>query len=296
MEKQFWVFSFIILGFFTTVLSQSVPLANNISKVAKVSKGHENGVTGLRHEKAKNSDEDSDETSGRVSTSQHDANKFVDELLEKFRARIVSKGFDRLSLPSESREFNKKIYKVRVHGEGRLYNGTLTGLDTVHRVHDAELNDLSNGSLRLDFDVQFDDLKIFYKLKLRFLDRVAQENLTGDLSQVTVHLRLLVNPNGHVTLDQFEITDSGEVGIRTRGVGPFNYVITALADVIGNGAKLLVLQSLEGRIKTLLSVVINESMYPTQALLAIADMRESIYQRFIRMTKVSRGFFGNKDE
>lgn len=94
-----------------------------------------------------------DETDKNVeAATQRSMNSFVDFLLTSFALMVNGMHLQPLKFNDSGREFEKKVFGFRIHGEATLYNTTLTdGLQTIYRVDNASLSKNSNVSFLKHF-------------------------------------------------------------------------------------------------------------------------------------------------
>jgi len=178
------------------------------------------------------------------------ANRFVDFALGTVGKAVRNKGDHGISLPDRKRQVSKKILGIRFRAFANFYNGTINGLQSVHRIGDALLIDgVDDGSLSLAFDVTLEDVEVKYGFKVTLMDVGPGGQVTGKLKSIKIHLKIKMGQDGGLSVDDFDVKDTGLFTVHTSGLGPLNFVFSGISVVIGNLSKRLLLESLESKLK-----------------------------------------------
>jgi len=237
-----------------------------------------------RHSRNHLSKDSSEDFSGEdqpasVSNLKKDANKFADETVKKLHAKISENGLNEVALPTETREFRKKFYGITYHGKAVLDQGYMRGFQNIRRIGDATLHGHANGTQSVSFETEFTDMEVGYTLQIAFMmQKIPQQQVKGYLNSVTAQIEALVDKNGKLLLTRFDITDAGHFKFQTTGLGSFNFLLDRVVDTIGNLTKRVILESMEGKIRLLLNAILNDSVYPVNAL--FSSVQSELYSKF----------------
>jgi hypothetical protein len=187
---------------------------------------------------------------------QGNANEYLDALLENVREYLVTNGFDNYTLPDRVEGFSEEWIGITWHGEAKLFDGWLTGLQTIHRAGDAALSvDGETGTISLEGLIEFFDFAAGYNMYVGFMDLGIDARAEVKISSVQIELkvRLIVTDPTDVKgfiveIDELNITNPGLVTVEFHGLGPLNFLLDALGFLVGNIFGGLIFNAVEGPI------------------------------------------------
>ncbi|KAG0424487.1 hypothetical protein HPB47_028302 [Ixodes persulcatus] len=156
---------------------------------------------------------------------------------------------DSVSRSEELDPFERKIL-FRFHGEARIYNGTITGLSTMHRAGDSHLK-MDESNLEVLADVGVGALDVNCKAHVKFMGRgptvtspcisPTRGSCWRPSSKRTLHscpmsmrqdsrARPAARPwrpqDGEMTLKQFKLQELDGFKLKMTGLGPLTYLFT----------------------------------------------------------------------
>jgi len=182
------------------------------------------------------------------------ANEFVDHMLATARPSIAAK--DPLTLPDARKGFEKKVLGIRVHGEAKIYDGFLAGIQTIHRTGDAEMTQSEDMTkLIISAHMGMSNLHGHYRMHAKFMNLGPSGECSIKVSLISVELRVNVDMSTgkpKAVLEHFDITHIGKVELHFDGLGPLDWIINPLGGWIINLVKHKIADAVEGPLKKLI--------------------------------------------
>merc|ERR1719495_2716120 len=153
---------------------------------------------------------------------------------------------DPLKLPDATQGFEKKILGIRVHGEAKIYDGFLHGIQTIHRTGDAEMTQSADMS----------KLNGHYRMHAKFMNLGPSGEVSVQVSLVSVEIHVSVDLSTgkpKTTLEYFDIDYVGNIGINFDGLGPLDWIINPLGGWIINLVKDKIVDAVEGPLRKIIA-------------------------------------------
>lgn len=190
---------------------------------------------------------------------QGNANDYMDEVMALVRQEIVNQGLDRIELPSGNFGFWWDLWPYgNVHGGVDLYDGFMTGMQTIARVGDATLS--NDGSI-----VYFESLcgithaALGYAIDITFMDIGPHATMTGSLPYAHFYFKARIDLlSAQVVVENFDIKDVGRITTEITGLGIFDWLAEQIANFAINLVKPFIKEIIEGPITDIMNTVIQQ--------------------------------------
>jgi len=166
-------------------------------------------------------------------------NDFLDDIASQAQNALSNSDLDPLKLPDGTESFSKKVWLVRFYGDAKYYNGQLYGLSSIHRDGGDNHVTLSSSAATLDGNLGFQNLIASYSASASFMGVRIAAHASVTITNSNIHIRASqnlrnFNPEGHLILDSFEITDLGEMDVSLSALGPLDWILEQLSGTILN--------------------------------------------------------------
>ncbi|XP_003742551.1 uncharacterized protein LOC100905044 [Galendromus occidentalis] len=152
-------------------------------------------------------------------------NEFFDELLDELRdaddIRVMT--LDDLTIG-----FSRKVALLTVHGEAKLYDGTVTGLDTAERIDDAQIITRKDGSVVIRCTLGMGVIIFNYKGTVSFMGLGPSISMLTHTGYVTVKAEVQRAANGTVKVTEFNVRDFEKLKVKFTGLGPLTWATSLL--------------------------------------------------------------------
>merc|ERR1712228_96530 len=181
------------------------------------------------------------------------ANAFLDHMISQARPTLSEK--DPLILPEARKGFEKMVLGIRVHGEAKIYDGFLAGIQTIHRTGDAEMTQPDMTKLLISAHMGMSNLHGHYRMHAKFMNLGPSGEISVKVSMVSCELRVSVDMSSgkpKATLEHFDINYIGKVEIHFDGLGPLDWLINPLGGWIINLVKHKIADAVEGPLKKII--------------------------------------------
>uniref|UniRef100_A0A131XV06 Putative secreted protein n=1 Tax=Ixodes ricinus TaxID=34613 RepID=A0A131XV06_IXORI len=162
-----------------------------------------------------------DLSEGELGTYMKQTNDIFDQILDSVSR---SEELDPFQLPEMVSSFERKIL-FRFHGESRIYNGTVTGLSTMHRAGDSHLR-MDESKLEVLADVGVGALDVNCKAHVKFMGRGPTVNIAVHIAYARILLEAFQPQDGEMTLKQFKLQELDGFKLKMTGLGPLTYLFT----------------------------------------------------------------------
>ncbi|ODM92693.1 Sphingomyelin phosphodiesterase [Orchesella cincta] len=219
-----------------------------------------------------------------------DASNYMDQVLANLRDQLHINGFNSVALPDQEVGFKQTIGGVEWHGEAKLYNGSLKNMDTIHRTGAADITILPDGDIVIAADAGVNYGELDYDMSVEFMDLGPHVAVKGKLSKVRVLIQLRVTSSLNVTMEKFDIKDTGLLTVDIKGLGAIlNFLVEIIAVFLGNLIKGIVAWLLEGVIKDLINDIISGILFPPSAFAAITSVlleKNADFQKFLGVVRL----------
>ncbi|CAL8091477.1 unnamed protein product [Orchesella dallaii] len=199
-----------------------------------------------------------------------DASNYMDQVLANLREQLQFFGFNSVALPDQEVGFNRTIGGIVWHGEASLYNGSLKNMDTIHRTGAAEITIEGNGDILIAAEAGVNYGQLDYDMSVKFMDLGPHVVVAGKLSKVRVLIQLRIPSTLNVTMEKFDIKDTGFLTVDIKGLGAIlNFLVEIITVFLGNLIKGIVAWILEGVIKDIINDIISQILFPPTLFSAI---------------------------
>jgi len=181
------------------------------------------------------------------------ANGFIDHMISEARPTLANK--DPLILPEARKGFEKIVLGARIHGEAKIYDGFLAGIQTIHRTGDAEMTQPDATHLVISAHMGMSNLHGHYRMHAKFMNIGPSGEISVKVTMVSCELRVSVDMSSgkpKATLEHFDINYIGKVEIHFDGLGPLDWLINPLGGWIINLVKHKIADAVEGPLKKLI--------------------------------------------
>jgi len=186
-------------------------------------------------------------------------NYFIDSVLANAQILILENGYDPVNLPNATTGFNDTILGVTWHGEAALYDGWMHGMATLYRSGDVEFIMTDSIISGISGSFGLGALEGHYKCLAKFQD-------LGPIADV-----VLSNEGGEITFDaslnhqtcRFEMTDFDlhhitNFHVDIHGLGPLNWILEIVVDLVINTVKTFLKFLIEGPIRNIVNAIFEQ--------------------------------------
>ncbi|XP_045612996.1 uncharacterized protein [Procambarus clarkii] len=182
------------------------------------------------------------------------ANEFMDLVMSTVDALMVSDGMDPVELPKTSLNFGL--------GTAELYDGLVSGMSTLHRDGSATLDKVADW-IFLYANVAVENLQVTYTADVTVVSQVTGVKVTATVTRAAVYLVAREDIYTHTAdIDQFIITEFGEIDVKIEGLGILDYVLGPLTEAVANLVHENIANILETQVKGYIQDVLNETPWP----------------------------------
>lgn len=199
------------------------------------------------------------------------SDQYIDKVLENLKAVIVQEGLDPAPLPPGEVKFSETILGITFHGSATVYDGFFGGLSTILRNGDTSFSfDPTSNNLKLTAHVGLEDATAGYKARAEFMDIGIGASADARIRGVDVYFEadMCVNEGCSLQLTKFDITDLGDIEVHFDGLGPLDWILDLVVDLVGGLIKDWLADILEGPIKDLLQGILDEMVPDIPKMLA----------------------------
>lgn len=161
-----------------------------------------------------------------------------DDLLSGMAVRFRTDGIDPLVLPDLEESFSKRVSFLNVHGQARVYNGTLHGLSTISRTGDVIVS-YQNDSLVLEARLGFANLTAHFGWNAHFMGIGPLGQMTVSLTRTSAYCRLVheLKRGGRPILSALSLEEIGQVWTDIQGLGTLDFLLEIVANLVVNSLK-----------------------------------------------------------
>ncbi len=167
----------------------------------------------------------------------------------------MENNLDPASLPDDSVGFSMDVGFITVHGEAKIYNGYFAGLSTIERSGDTSLNtDPAANKVTLTAKLALPECKAGYDARAEIIDIGVSASADIKVTQTKVSLaaEMELAPGATLKLTQFDITDIGHIDVHFSGLGPLDFILDSLVNLVANIIKGEIAGWISGPLKDLL--------------------------------------------
>jgi len=183
------------------------------------------------------------------------ANEFLDHMISMARPSLAEK--DPISLPDASKGFEKGVLGVTVHGEVKIYDGFLAGIQTIHRTGDAEMEQSPDMTkLKISAHMGVSNMHGHYRMHAKFMNIGPSAEVSLKVSMVSCELKVNVDMSSgkpKAELEHLDISYIGDIDLYFDGLGPLDWLINPLGGWIINLIKHKIADAVEGPLKQIIS-------------------------------------------
>jgi len=192
------------------------------------------------------------------------ANEFLDHMIAQARPALAEK--DPLTLPDATKGFEKTILGVRIHGEAKIFDGFLNGIQTIHRTGDAEMTQSTDMTkLKITAKLGMSNLHGHYRMHAKFMNIGPSAEVSVKVSLVSVEIHVSVDMSAgkpKTSLEYFDINYIGNIDLHFDGLGPLDWLINPLGGWIINLVKNKIADAVEGPLRKIIADKIQGVEFP----------------------------------
>jgi len=183
------------------------------------------------------------------------ANEFLDHVMDQARPKLAE--MDPLNLPEAVAGFEKYILGIKVHGEAKVYDGKLAGIQTLHRTGDAEMTQSEDMTqLKISAHLGMANLHGSYNMHAKFMNLGPTGHASIKVSMVSVEVHVTIDLSSGkpvFNLDHFDINYIGKIDIYFDGLGPLDWIINSLGNWVVNLVKHKIVDAIKGPLHQLIA-------------------------------------------
>lgn len=194
--------------------------------------------------------------------------EYADEILKRLRVAIVTTGMDPLMLPLKAFEFSKTILGVRIGGTAKVYDGSLSGLGTIHRTGLASMKtrtENGNKTITIRATVGVNDLTGIYKASAKFMGFGPRFNVKLGIDSIgcAFEVEQLQVPGSKPKLLSFYIVDVGRITTELDGpLGILDWILNTFNNFVINIVSEWVAMALGLPMKIIIQEILNSDDLP----------------------------------
>ncbi|XP_064117560.1 uncharacterized protein LOC135222987 isoform X2 [Macrobrachium nipponense] len=192
-------------------------------------------------------------------------NSLIDMILNIVDQTILSMGLDPAHLPDVVHEFEDTVLFVTWHGEASAYNGTLSGMSTIHRIGEAEyVFDDKGRAIGATVSMSMNVMEGHYKYVAQFMDLGPSGDITLHIEGIRLTLTTALDEHLCVfSLKDLNIDNIGHITINIDGLGLLDWIANAFGTLIANVVEVFLRNTIENQFKTIMNGVLdNFDLYP----------------------------------
>lgn len=182
------------------------------------------------------------------------ANEFLDHMISMARPSLAEK--DPLTLSEATKGFEKSVLGIKVHGEAKIYDGFLAGIQTIHRTGDAEMTQSPDMTqLKISAHMGMSNMHGHYRMHAKFMNIGPIAEISLKVSMVSCELKVNLDMSQgkpKAELEHFDIGYIGKIELSFDGLGPFDWLINPLGGWIINLVKNQIADAVEGPLKAII--------------------------------------------
>ncbi|OQR72253.1 hypothetical protein BIW11_10502 [Tropilaelaps mercedesae] len=125
--------------------------------------------------------------------------------------------------------FEKKMGPFVLHGETKLHDGVVTGLDTMHRIGNGSVQLFNDSSMRIKGELGMGVVEFTYRGTVTFMDFGPSVKMDAYTSYVGVNTEINRDPDGNMQVIYFKIREMEALKVQFSGLGPITWVGNLLA-------------------------------------------------------------------
>jgi len=190
---------------------------------------------------------------------QGNANDYMDEVMALTRQAIVDAGLDRIELPSGGFGFWWDLWPYgNIHGGVDLYDGFMTGMQTMTRVGDATL---SNDGAVAFFEslCGITNAAMGYAIDITFMDIGPHATMKGTMTYAHMYFKARIDIlSAEVVVEKLDIKDVGRITTDITGLGIFDWLAEQIANFAINLVKPFIKEIIQGPLTNIINQVIQQ--------------------------------------
>lgn len=154
------------------------------------------------------------------------ADEYIDQILVNVQNYIKNNNLEPMELPDYVYNFTKEIMYITVKGEAKLYNGLMSGISSIHRTDECEV-DSNRTTISVSAHLGLKDLKLYYRGHAKFMSWGPSIEAGGKLKKVSFYFKIEQSNKKGATpvLKEFEIVEMSTVWIELSGLGPLTWIM-----------------------------------------------------------------------
>jgi len=185
-------------------------------------------------------------------------NSYIDMVMDNLQVLIVEQGLDPADLPGASTGFSDTVLGITWHGEAEVYDGWLKGLSSIHRTDNSEfLYDGDSSVIGMETGLGLDTMNGHYKLRAQFMNLGPKADVTLKVHGASISFgAALDKAKCRFHVSKMEVTKIGRISIDVHGLGPLNWILELVVDMVANVVRLFI----KGTIEDIVSGIANDAL------------------------------------
>lgn len=191
------------------------------------------------------------------------ANNYVDRLMENLRPHIQQNNLDPIGIPDQRADFSKKVLLITISGSARIFNGRAFGLSTIHRAGNCDIS-AEGTNVAVGCVIGIDGIRGNFDARAEFMSIGVNAGIAFVVPRIRVSIRVAANltPGSKPSLQHFSIVEVAAIGVSVSGLGPLDWILTPVANIVVNAVKHHIVAAIESPIRQELSNVLGNVSIP----------------------------------
>ncbi|XP_068201166.1 mite allergen Lep d 7-like [Palaemon carinicauda] len=192
-------------------------------------------------------------------------NNLIDMILNMVDQSILDSGLDPAHLPDAVLKFEETVMFVKWHGEASAYNGTLSGMSSVHRLGESEyVFDDKGRAIGATTTISMNVMEGYYKYVAQFMELGPAGDIELRIEGIRLTLTTALDEHLCVfSLKELNIDNIGNISIKIHGLGLLDWITNAFVSLIANVVEVFLRNIIESQVKNIMNGVLdNFDLYP----------------------------------
>jgi len=188
------------------------------------------------------------------------ANNFIDQFVDLLLREVNKEIPDKEKLPDEETT-SKDIGWTIVFADIKLYNGYLTGANTVRREGQA-VGSIHDETIDLGFGAKVGPLYVHYTIEVVYFSLIVVLVATAFVRDIDLKINVEGTLGKPAKLKEFKITNVAVPKIHVSGLGPFDWLLDKLLNFLALAVSSYLGRWLEGSLKNQIQKKLDENPLP----------------------------------
>merc|ERR1719219_2692742 len=196
----------------------------------------------------------------KVNVKDEWSDAYIDEIMANLQQVILANNLDPLDLPGDG-------FDIGI-ASGSVYNGRLMGLSTIHRSGPTSFDLVDSTKAKLTGHISVDNLRAHYdaKASITFVTVHAKADAKIDTVKVYLDAEMGLTPGSTLQLVDFRVEEIGHISIDVSGLGPIDFILEGLVDLIGNLIRGFIGDWISGPLKDLIQGILDDMVPPIPSM------------------------------